>query len=393
MIPSYYEFQNSSKILSGKNALDNIPFEMKNLGAKRPIILASNRLLKEEQVKNLIDSFNQWEIQVGAYFVEIPPDSSIEVVNKIAGVYRENKCDSIIALGGGKVLDTAKGLNVVISQNTDDLSEFMGSEIITKKGVPFIMVPTTAGTGSEATCVAVISDTSKNVKMEFLSYNLLPDVAVLDPRMFLSLPQKLTASTGMDALTHAIEAYTCNQKNPLSDAYAFSAIKLISEYLPKAVENGKDEEARLAMANASLMAGASFSNSMVGIVHAIGHAAGGVCHVAHSDAMGILLPYCMEYNMDKMGELYGELVLPLCGEEIFASTEKSIRGKKAVDTVKNMLYKFNKICGLPLKLSEVGVKEEHIMQIAKTALNDGAIIMNPKTASLDDIIDIIKKAL
>lgn len=393
MIPSYYEFQNSSKILSGNGALDNIPFEMKNLGAVKPIILASARLLKEKQVKDVIDSFSEWGIEVGAYFLDIPADSSIEVVNKIANVYRDTGCDSIIALGGGKVLDTAKGLNIVISQGTEDLSEFMGSEIITKRGVPFIMVPTTAGTGSEATCVAVISDTSKNVKMEFISYNLLPDVAVLDPRMFISLPKKLTASTGMDALTHAIEAYTCTQKNPLSDAYAFSAIKLISENLLKAVNDGSNEEARLAMANASLMAGASFSNSMVGIVHAIGHAAGGVCHVAHSDAMGILLAYCMEYNMDKMGELYGELLLPLCGAEVFASTEKSKRGEKAAEKVKNMMEEFNKICGIPLKLTQVGVKEEDIKQIAKTALNDGAIIMNPKDASLEDIIGIIRKAM
>lgn len=393
MVPSYYEFQNNSKILSGVGALDNIPFEMKNLGVKKPIILASERLLKEKQVKCLIDSFESWNISVGAYFVNIPPDSSIETVNEIAKVYKENGCDSIIALGGGKVLDTAKGLNIVISQNTDDLSKFMGSEIINKKSVPFIAVPTTAGTGSEATCVAVITDTSKNVKMEFLSYNLLPDVAVLDPRMFFSLPKKLTASTGIDALTHAIEAYTCTQKNPLSDAYAFAAIKLIAKYLPEAVENGENKEARLAMANASLMAGAAFSNSMVGIVHAIGHATGGVCHVAHGDAMGILLPYCMEYNMDKISEYYGELLLPLCGEEIFSSTSKANRGEKVVEAVRNMMINFNKKCGLPVKLSEVGVKREDIMQIAKTALNDGAIIMNPKQASLEDVINIINKAI
>ncbi|HEY8347702.1 MAG TPA: iron-containing alcohol dehydrogenase [Symbiobacteriaceae bacterium] len=163
-----------------------------------------------------------------------------------------------------------------------------------KRHVPFAVIPITAGTGSETTLVAVIAHPEQKVKMEFVSHHFLPDVAVLDPRMTRSLPPRLTAATGMDALVHAIEACTCIQRNPLSDAYAWAAIKLIREYLPRAVANGRDIEARLAMANAALMAGAAFSNSMVGLVHAIGHACGSVARVAHGTAMAILLPHVME---------------------------------------------------------------------------------------------------
>jgi len=393
MIPSYYEFLNSVKILSGVKALENMPFELKNLGAKRPIVLTNDMLVKFGLVDIVLNAFKESDITIGAVFVDIPADSSIKVVNEIAEVYRKNNCDSIIAIGGGSVIDTSKGLGIVISEDTEDIMKYMGSEIIHKRKMPFVVVPTTSGTGSEATLVAVIANPDKNVKMEFISYNLLPDVAVLDPRMTISLPPRMTASTGMDALVHAIEAYTCMQKNPLSDVYAFASIKLITEYLPKAVGNGKDQDARLAMANASLMAGAAFSNSMVGLVHAIGHACGGVCHVPHGDAMTILLPHCMEYNMDEMGELYGELLLPLAGADLYSSTPREERPAKALEVVKEMIDKYNKQCGLPKTLSECGVKKEDLGRIGKTAINDGAIIVNPKEADYNDVLTILEKAL
>lgn len=393
MLPDYYEFLNSVKILSGNKALENIPFELKNLGAKNPIILTNDMLVKFGLVQIVLNTFKESNISIGTIYEDIPPDSSIKVINEIAKLYKKNKCDSIIAIGGGSVIDTAKGVGIVITENTDDIINLMGAEMLQKRRImPFIAVPTTSGTGSEATLVAVIANPKKNVKMEFISYHLLPDVAVLDARMTLSLPPRMTASTGVDALVHAIEGYTCIQKNPLSDAYSMAAIKLIIEYLPIAVKSGKNEEARIAMANASLMAGISFSNSMVGLVHAIGHACGGVSHVPHGDAMSILLPYGMEFNMDTIGELYGDLLLPLAGADTFAVTKKEKRGPKALETVKELLLSYNKMCGLPTKLSECGVKLEDIETIAKTAINDGAIVMNPKGVDLKDVIEILKKA-
>lgn len=393
MIPSYYEFLNSVKIISGFKALEHIPSELQNLGGKRPLLITNDFLIKIGLVKTVLDAFGQCDITIGAIYDSVPPDSSVKVVNEASKIYRENKCDSIIAVGGGSVIDTAKGLSILITEDTDDLIKFMGAEILTKKrAVPFIVIPTTAGTGSEVTLVAVIANPERNVKMEFVSYNLLPDVAVLDPRMTKSLPPKMTASTGMDALTHAIEAYTCIQKNPLSDAYAFAAIKIIGENIISAVEDGENEIVRLAMANASLMAGAAFSNSMVGMVHAIGHACGGVSHIPHGDAMNILLPYCMEYNIEAVGDLYGEILLPLCGVEVYASTPKDERGKKCIEAVRQLQIKLRNLSGLTLSLKEAGVKEKDLPNIANTALNDGALIMNPKEADFNDIMEILKEA-
>ncbi len=394
MLPNYYEFQNSVKILSGYKALENIPFELSNLGAKKPLILTNSMLIKFGLVDIVLSGLRDMKVEIGGIYEDIPADSSISVVNDIARVYKDKHCDSIIAIGGGSVIDTAKGLLIVASQNSSDIMDYMGNEIL-KRGckIPFIAVPTTAGTGSEATLVAVIANPDKNVKMEFISYNMLPDVAVLDPRMTKSLPPRMTASTGMDALCHAIEAYSCLQKNPLSDAYAFAAIKLIRENLRLAIEDGGNESARLALANASLMAGVAFSNSMVGLVHAIGHACGGVCHVPHGDAMAILLPHCMEYNMDMLGDIYGELLLPLAGEEVYASTAKGYRGAKCVEVIRHMLSDYKRLCGLPTTLRDVGVEENQLKAIADKAINDGAIITNPKEADMADILDILKGAL
>ena len=393
MIPKYYEFQNSSKILSGEFALENIPSELNMLGAKKVLILSDKTLEKIGTLQVVIDAISTKDIEIVGKYTEIPPDSSIEIINEITKLYKQLDCDSIVAVGGGSVIDTAKGVRMTLSQQKENILELVGCEMINYGNhIPFVAIPTTSGTGSEATLVAVILDKARNMKMEFISYFLLPDVSVLDPRMTLSLPAKTTASTGMDALCHAIEAYTCLQKNPMSDAYAISAIEIIRDNLIKAVENGNDKKVRLAMANASLMAGVSFSNSMVGVIHAIGHAIGGVSHVPHGDAMSILMPHCMKFNKDKLKGEYAKLLLHIAGPEVYANTKYEDRADKTIEYVENMLYKLNKICGLPTKLSQTNVKKEDFNEIAKKALDDGAMIVNPKQVDFEDVMDILEKA-
>lgn len=393
MLPSYYEFQNSTKILSGKNALENITYELRGLGAVKPILLSDKVLEKIGTLQKVINAVTSTGMEAGAIFTEIPSDSSVTVVNKIGEKYKESGCDSIIAIGGGSVIDTAKGVEMLISQDVKDLMELQGCESMMRGNhIPFIAVPTTAGTGSEMTLVAVIKNIEKSVKMEFISNYLLPDVAVLDTRMTRTLPPKITASTGFDALCHAIEAYSCIQKNPLSDSYATAAIKLIAENLEDAVKDGKNKKARLAMANASTMAGAAFSNSMVGMVHAIGHALGGVCKVPHGDAMTILLPFCMLYNYKKAGDIYGELLLYLEGADIYSQTPVGKRGEEAIKSVRRMERRLHKISGLPMTLKEVGVGKKEFNTVAKTALNDGAMLTNPVAVDYDDIVMILNQA-
>ena len=392
MLPKYYEFFNSVKINAGIEALETIPYELNLVNANRPLIITDKGIVNAGLLKIVLDSFADSKLVVGAVFDETPSDSSLDIVNKVAQIYKETNCNSIIAVGGGSVIDTAKGVNIIISEQTDDIRQFMGVDRLSKPQRPLIVVPTTSGTGSEVTLVAVISDKENNVKLPFTSNLLLPKIAVLDPRMTLSLPQKITAATGMDALTHAVEAFTCLQKNPLSDAYALSAINLIRENLIEVVQNGKNADARFAMANASLMAGIAFSNSMVGGVHAIGHACGGVAHIHHGLAMSILLPHVMRYNLDVVGEYYAELLLPLAGEDVFTNTKKEDRAEKSIQIVENMKNELKSICGMAVSLSEAGVKEEQLEDIAKTAMNDGAMSPNPKEMDFEDVMQILKLA-
>ena len=260
------------------------------------------------------------------------------------------------------------------------------------QSVPFAAIPTTSGPGSEATGVAVIKDGERKVKLEFISSFLLPDIAVLDTRVLESMPARITALTGLDALTHAIEAYSCLQKNPISQCYALSAIRLIVGNLEKAITRPRDREARISMAIASYISGAAFSNSMVGIVHAIGHSVGGVCSVAHGEAMTILLPVCMRYNEEYAEEDYSELLLYLSDADTYASTKKEDRAKKAISTVEDFITRIKGIAPIATKLSERGVKRSDFEEIAKRAMNDGALIVNPRNADKDDILKILEEA-
>lgn len=392
MLPKYYEFLNSVKIMSGENALENLPHELKMMGAKKPIVLTDAILAKCGTLDKVQKAFKGFDIDVTQTYTEIPPDSSIKVINEIAGIFKAKGCDSIIALGGGSVIDTAKGLRIVIEQGGNDIMDYMGLDSLPRKDrIAFAVIPTTSGTGSECTNVAVIANPDKNVKMEFISYDLLPDFAVLDPRMTETMPPKITANTGVDALVHAIEGYTCLQKNPLSQSYAFAAIRLITTFLPKAVLEGGNHEYRLAMSNAATMAGIAFSNSMVGLVHAIGHAIGGVAHVPHGIAMAILLPHVMKFNLETLKPAYAELLLPLAGAEIYATTPKEERAQKAIEFVTAFIKQFESV-GLPTKLSDAKVTEDQFDAIAQTAINDGAIVVNPIMATKEQVIEILKEA-
>lgn len=394
MIPAYYEFANTAKVLSGDRAIENIPYELRNLRCSRALVITNSQLRGLGLVDVVLSALADGAIEVGALYDDVPVDSSVTVVNEVARAFGDNRCDSIVAVGGGSVLDTAKGARIVLSTGAADLMDLRGSDrLVGRFMTPFVAVPTTAGTGSEVTGAAVIKDTERHVKMAFASLDLVPDVAVLDPRMTMGLPPRLTGSTGMDALTHAVEAFSCRQANPLSDAYARAAIDLVRVYLPMAVLEGRDMRARLAMANAALLAGVSFSNSMVGIVHAMGHACGGVAGVPHGDAMAVLLPHGMAFNLDCAGERYGELLLHLAGAEAYAATPASERPAAAVTAVRELLSWLHENAGQPVTLSECGVTAGQLPDIAKAAIDDGSIVFNTRDADVHDILRILEGAM
>lgn len=390
---SYFEFQNAVKLLCGELALERIPNELQHLNAKRPLVLSDAVLAKIGTMAQVTCAMAAEGVAPAATFTDIPVDSSLAVVNQIAAFYREQNCDSIVAIGGGSVIDTAKGVRLVLSQDTDDIFSISGLENVTNgKHIPFIVVPTTAGTGSECTGVAVIRNDANGVKMEFLSPFVEPDVAVIDPRMTEGLPPKATASTGMDALCHAVEACTCLQANPLSTAYGTAAIRMIAQNLEAATVNGKNREARFNMALASTMAGIAFSNSMVGAVHAIGHALGGVCHVPHAVAMTILLPHVMRYNLSHSAGAYAALLPWLVGMDAAMATPADKRAEAAIAAIENLGAKLNAACGLPLTLSAAGVSKDDFAKVAEFAVNDGALIVNPRAATEAQVLEILNAA-
>jgi alcohol dehydrogenase len=390
---SYFEFFCPVKVISGHMALEHIPFELAALGATRPMIITDKGVRTNHLLAPLEATFTDADSQIAVIFDEVPPDSSLQTVRAAAKLYRDNQCDAIIAVGGGSVIDTSKGVNILVSEGGNDLMKYSGAHNLPKPLKPFFVVPTTAGTGSEVTMVAVIADPEKNLKMPFTSYHLMPNAAILDPRMTQTLPPHITAMTAMDALTHAIEAYTCLGHNPISDAYATAAMKKISENLIFVLDNPKDVDGRLELAQASTMAGIAFSNSMVGLVHSIGHATGAVAHVPHGMAMSLYLPYVLEYNLDMNHARTADLLLYLAGADVYAATPAEKRAQTAIRYIRDLRDTLYERTKLPRTLEETGkVQKSQLNEIAAKALDDGSIIYNPKEANLNDIKAILKKA-
>ncbi|MDH5682444.1 MAG: iron-containing alcohol dehydrogenase, partial [Spirochaetota bacterium] len=290
------------------------------------------------------------------------------------------------------VIDTAKGVNIIVSENSSDIARFIGNECLESPQKPLLAIPTTTGTGSEASYVAVITDTKTDTKMFFLSYHLFPRVAILDPRMTQTCPASIIAATAMDALSHAMEAYIGLQKNPMSDAYAISAINLIREHLLEAVKESKSGNHRFGLANAACMAGIAFSSSMPGVVHTLGQAVGAVCHLHHGAAMAIFLPIGLEYNLAKRATEIGELLLPLGGRDIYANTPQESRHTKVIELVKDLRLSLSQLTKLPISLSQAGVDRERFEDISKYAVGDGTILYNAEDISYDDILQLLEKA-
>ncbi len=398
--PAFYEFGSPVRVVSGLTALERIPGLLEDLGAARPLVITDKGVRAAGLVDVLTGALGNG-LEPGGIADEVPPDSSVAAVREVAHRFREARCDGILALGGGSVLDTAKGVNILVSEGGDDLMAYSGAGALKRRLKPLIAIPTTAGTGSETTLVAVIKDAARQVKMTFVSHYLIPDAAVLDPRMTLTLPPHITAATAMDALTHAMEAYTCLAKNPQSDAAALAAVALIAEHLPRVMAAPGDAHARLALANAATLAGMAFSNSMCGMVHNLGHAVGAVCGVPHGTCMAIFLPYGLEYNLHKNGPLTAELLLPLAGPEVFARTPAYHRPFRVIEAVRQLNRHLRErtagrhACSLQEVRDARGqaqIPRERLPEIVAAAMRDGTAIYNPEDLDREDVLMVLTQA-
>jgi alcohol dehydrogenase len=400
ILPNYYEYCCRVKTVAGHDVLERIPEMLAEMNAERPLIITDKGVVAAGLIDTVTEAISEG-LTIGSVEDDVPPDSDVKAVNSIAKIYVKKGCDSIIAVGGGSVLDTAKGVNIIVSEDSDDLMKFTGAGALKRRLKPLVAIPTTAGTGSEVTLAAVIADHENSKKMLFTSYFLLPDIAVIDSRMTMTLPDFLTALTGMDALTHAVEAYTCLGKNPVSDAAALEAIPLISKNLLAVVKNPEDTKGRLALATAATLSGMAFSNSMVGLVHTLGHSMGAVCHVPHGTCMSIFLPYGLEYNMHKNGEYTGELLYALAGDAVYARTPKEQRAVKTVEFIRSLNQDLHEATGgrhsrflkeIQGREGKPMVPRSKLREIAKTALGDGTIFYNPEELSMEDMMRVLEAA-
>ncbi|MBF7684352.1 iron-containing alcohol dehydrogenase [Acinetobacter sp. B10A] len=390
---NYYEFFCPVKMIAGHAALENIPFELHLLNVKRPMIITDqgvrhNKLL--QPIESICSSANT---SISAIFDNVPPDSSVDTVKQATQLYRDHQCDAILAIGGGSVIDTAKAVNTLVSEGGNDILQYAGAHHLTQPLKPLFVIPTTSGTGSEATMVAVISDHKSNTKVAIASQYLMPNAAILDPRMTLTLPTNITAMTAIDALTHAIEAYTGLASNPMSDAYATAAMQKITQNLLQVLESPLDSQKRLEIAQASTMAGIAFSNSMVGLVHSLGHALGAVAKIPHGICMNVFLPYVLEYNLSVNHHKVAELLLYIAGAETYALTPAEQRAEKTIRTILDLRDQLFELTHLPRTLRETRqVLASQFDEIIDKAMNDGSIIYNPKEATREDLKNILEKA-
>ena len=393
----FYEFHCPVKIVAGHAALEHLPFELSARGARRPIIVTDRGVRGAGLLGALETALRSGGVDPSVVFDDVPQDSSLQTVRRVADAARTAGCDAIVAVGGGSVIDTAKAANILFSEGGDDLLRFVGAHNLPRRLKPLVVVPTTAGTGSEVTQVAVVADTDAGVKLPFTSAFLMPDIAVLDPRMTLTLPAHITAMTAMDALTHAVEACTGTAANPVSDAYAMAAITKIAAHLLPVMVSPRDAVLRLELAQASTMAGIAFSNSMVGMVHALGHSVGAVCHLPHGLCMSVLLPYVLEYNVaadtEHTGHRIGSMLLPLTDSDTYAATPRAERPAAAIAAIRHLRDQLHERCKLPRTLAETGkVARAQLPAIAELAVDDGALIFNPAEADRAELLAVLERA-
>lgn len=369
-----------TQIVHGENALASLPENLKRLGIHRPLLVTDEGIIKA----GLADMVLKVIGRSVPIFSDVPPDSSIQTITELLRYADEVSADGFIALGGGSVMDTTKGVNLVAAVGPGLASEACARRPVQSR--PMVAIPTTAGTGSEVSPYSVILDEEAGIKYPISDPRLLPAMAVLAPELTLGLPPKLTAATGMDALTHAVEAYVSTRRNPCSDLFSLAAVAAIVRALPQVMAEPKNLEARSTMLIASCQAGIAFGNAGLGATHAISHALGGLFHVPHGVANACILPYVMEYNVPYATERLATIARVIGAAEPDGHDGESAR--KGIAAIRKLV----KDLGLPGRISELGVKQEDLPKIAAQAARDATLPTNPRRATEADILALLERA-
>lgn len=371
--------------LFGPGCSKEVGNQAKELGAKKALIVTDAGLFKAGVADILVGYLN--EAGVGSHiYPGAEPNPTDKNVHDGVDEYNNNGCDFIISLGGGSSHDCAKGIGLVTAGG-GHIRDYEGVNKSKVPMTPLISINTTAGTASEMTRFCIITNTDTMVKMAIVDWRCTPLMAIDDPRLMTAKPAGLTAATGMDALTHAIEAYVSTAANPITDACAEKAIRMIQQWLRQAVANGDNIEAREAMSYAQYLAGMAFNNASLGYVHAMAHQLGGFYNLPHGVCNAVLLPHVCEFNLIACPDRYAEIAR-LLGIDTTGLSDMEA-GYAAIDAIRALAADV----GIPSGLTELGVKEEDLAIMATNAQNDACMLTNPRQASHAQVVDIFKAAM
>jgi len=371
--------------LIGPGALNDLGEELKSLPYKKALFVTDEVLVKIGVAQKIIDVMEASEIEV-VLFDKVQPNPTCQNVDAGLELLKENTCDFILTLGGGSPQDCGKAIGI-LATNGGDIKDYDGINMSKKAALPIVAINTTAGTASEVTINYVITDAERHIKMVMVDKNCLVSIAVNDPELMVGMPAGLTAATGMDALTHAIETYVTKGAFGWSDALALEAIKLISQSLEIAVVDGQNLEARSKMAWGQFIAGQAFSNAGLGYVHSMAHQLGGMYNLPHGVANAILLPYVEEFNLPACAHKLKKVARAMgVGVSEMSDTQGA---NAAISAIKAL----SKSVGIPSGLKELGVKEEGFAEMAKNAMADVCTGGNPREVSIEDTIAIYKAAM
>ncbi|RUO24042.1 alcohol dehydrogenase [Aliidiomarina minuta] len=375
-------FKSAHRLITGAQSSQQTATELAKLGVSNPFIV-TDKGVRQSGTLDLITA--QFKHNVTIYD-EVPAEPEVSVVEHCAEAFNQGKHDGVLAVGGGSAMDIAKVIAVFAGQNKP-LLEFFGENNAPTRKLPLITLPTTAGTGSEVTNIAILADTENQIKKGIVSDQLLPDVAIVSPEMTLSCPRSVTAASGVDALVHAIEAYLSNFASPVTDALAIKAMSMIRVALPKVVANPHHLQAREEMATGSLLAGLAFGNAGVGAVHALAYPLGGRYHMAHGVSNALMLPYVMEWNKLACAQRFVDIASAL-GLYIEAKTENQIASE-----VVSYLHQLCSDVGIPQGLRSFDIPRSAIPELAAEAIKVERLLRNnPRVLSQSDIEKIYQAA-
>jgi alcohol dehydrogenase len=355
------------------------------LGGKKPLVVADKGMTQLGYPAKIIELLAAAGFESVVFDETVPNPTDTNVADG-ASVYQDKGCDMLISLGGGSAHDCCKGVGLVVTSG-GTIHDYEGLDQATAALPPYIAINTTAGTASEMTRFTIITNTSNHVKMAIVDWRVTPDVAINDPELMVDMPQSLTAATGMDALTHAIEAYVSTAATPITDACALQAITLIGQYLRRAVARGSDMEARDKMAYAEYLAGMAFNNASLGYVHAMAHQLGGFYNLPHGVCNALLLPHVCQVNLMARQERFADIAAAL-GEHI-----EDLAVRDAAEYAIDAILALSADVGIPSGLAELGVKEEDIDQMVENAQKDVCRLTNPRELSNAEVADIFRAAM